>query len=189
MLTGLILREVQVAGRWCTEPLGPGDVLRPWDSFDPELVPSTCSWTVLGPARLATLDGRFAAAAGRWPGLVEEVLHRALQRARWMSALHAVASIPHLNERLNVLLRLLADRWGRIGPDGLVLCLPLTHETLARIAGAQRPSVTSALGRMTDAGQLERRDDGSWVLPGYVMASPRPEPDVDDLRRASAIAG
>ena len=32
--------------------------------------------------------------------------------------------------------------------------------------GAQRPSVTTALKQLTDAGRISRLDDGSWLLRG-----------------------
>ena len=41
--------------------------------------------------------------------------------------------------------------------------LRLTHEMLAALVAARRPSVTSALGRLADGGLLERRD-GGWLL-------------------------
>jgi CRP/FNR family transcriptional regulator, cyclic AMP receptor protein len=41
----------------------------------------------------------------------------------------------------------------------------LTHSTLARLVGARRPSVTSAIGELAKDGLLERTDDG-WLLRG-----------------------
>jgi hypothetical protein len=48
----------------------------------------------------------------------------------------------------------------------VVLPLALTHGWLANLVGAQRPSVTTALGHLTSAGRVERLDDGSWLLRG-----------------------
>ena len=42
---------------------------------------------------------------------------------------------------------------------------PLTHESLAHLASARRPSVSSALSRLVDRGLLERRRS-VWVLRG-----------------------
>ena len=45
--------------------------------------------------------------------------------------------------------------------------LPLTHATMARLVGAQRPSVTSALRTLEDRGFLARPSAGpGWVLLG-----------------------
>ena len=51
-------------------------------------------------------------------------------------------------------------------PDGVVVPPPLSHQRLADLIGAHRPSVTTAMGELTRAGTLSRRDDGDWVLHG-----------------------
>src|SRR5829696_3463172 len=61
---------------------------------------------------------------------------------------------------------IVADRWGKVTKDGIVIPLKLTHQVLGRIVGAQRPSVTTALKTLTDRGALERAADGAWVLHG-----------------------
>jgi CRP/FNR family cyclic AMP-dependent transcriptional regulator len=68
----------------------------------------------------------------------------------------------------------LADRWGYVAPDGIHLDLRLTHSTLARLACAQRPSVSTAIGRLGRSGVL-RRDAGGFVLPLEFPASVRHE--------------
>jgi hypothetical protein len=67
--------------------------------------------------------------------------------------------------RVLALLWHLAERWGRVGREGVVLPVKLTHETLGRFVGARRPSVTLAMGQLADDGLITRRDDGAWVLP------------------------
>jgi len=57
----------------------------------------------------------------------------------------------------------LAERWGRVGRDGVTITLPLTHELLAKLVGAARPSVTTALGDLAARGLLTR-DQDSWRL-------------------------
>ena len=47
---------------------------------------------------------------------------------------------------------------------GVVLPLRLTHEALARLVGAQRPTVSTALKGLHDTGEVTRRGDGAWVL-------------------------
>ena len=42
----------------------------------------------------------------------------------------------------------LAERWGRVHPDGVVIPLPLNHQRLADLVGAHRPSVTTAMGEL-----------------------------------------
>ena len=166
VLDGTLVRDVRLGARWCTELLGPEDFLRPWEDLDPVGgVAGESAWTVLEPVRLAVLDDRFAAVAGRWPELMHELLGRTIRRSRHLNALRALSGIPRLDARLILLMRLLAERWGRVSLEGVTLNLPLTHETIARLAGAQRPSVTTALGRLCAAGHLHRNDDGDWMLP------------------------
>lgn len=71
-----------------------------------------------------------------------------------------------MEDRILLILWHLADRWGRVGADGVILPLPLTHRLLARIVAAHRPSVTGAISRLTDRGLVRRRADGSWLLCG-----------------------
>ena len=127
---------------------------------------------MLEPTRLAVLDHRFAAVASRWPALVDVILRRSTLRARSLAFHRAVTHLTRVDERLLLTLWFLAERWGRVGPEGVVLPLRLTHQMLAGLVGAQRPSVTTALGELTTAGLVERRDDGSWLLHGEPPEEP-----------------
>ena len=59
----------------------------------------------------------------------------------------------------------LADRFGRVTPDGVRLPLPLTHAQLAGVLGMHRPAVTTALGVLRDKGLVLPLDTG-WLLAG-----------------------
>jgi CRP-like cAMP-binding protein len=89
--------------------------------------------------------------AGAW-------LVRAMAQAvadRELSA--AIALEPRLERRLILKLRQLADRWGRVTPEGVRLDLRVTHQELADMVGAARESVTVAFGRLQDQGEIELR--------------------------------
>ena len=60
----------------------------------------------------------------------------------------------------------LAGRWGHVAPDGVHLSLRLTHEGLAHLVGARRPSVTSALSELQEQGRLTPDGPGRWILRG-----------------------
>ena len=65
----------------------------------------------------------------------------------------------------------LADRWGHVSPEGVVLELPrLTHEMIARMVAARRPSVTTGIRRLRELGVIEVRSRGRWVLRRRVEA-------------------
>ena len=70
----------------------------------------------------------------------------------------AIALEPRVERRLLLKLRQLAERWGRVTPDGIRLDLRLTHQELANMVGAVRESVTIALGRLASAGEIEVRN-------------------------------
>jgi hypothetical protein len=172
VLEGLLTRDVTVAGLCSRELLGSDDVLRPWDDDDdahPLQIES--GWTVLEPARLAPLDERVLRLGVRWPGLVDEILGRLLSRSRWLAVRLAIASTTKVDERLLLFFWHAAGRWGRVSPEGLIVPFDLTHEVLAEIVGARRPSVTTALGELCDQGRIERRGD-EWVLFGEPPANP-----------------
>ena len=70
----------------------------------------------------------------------------------------AIALEPRVERRLLLKLRQLAERWGRVTPDGIRLDLRLTHQELANMVGAVRESVTIELGRLASAGEIEVRN-------------------------------
>lgn len=183
MVEGLLSRVVLLEEhRACTELLGPGDVLRPWvDVY--KSVPSEANWHVMQPAKVAALDRRFSIAMARWPEVGAAIGDRLVERARGLAFYLAVCHLKRVDERLLIVLWHLADRWGRVRPDGVAVPLPLTHQLLATIVGAQRPSVTTALSSLKERGLVERRDDGDWLLYGQA-----PE-NLQRLRERSASVG
>jgi len=166
ILDGFLGRETSLSGRRALELLGPGDIVRPWDTSDDDDAPVATStmWTVIQPARVAVLDDRFARAAGQWPALMTGLMSRAMQRSRWLT-LHAAASaIPRLQDRLLLLLWLAADRWGRVTPKGVIVPITLTQSQLAAMAGARRPSVSTAMTALAARGLVTRERGGGWCL-------------------------
>ena len=165
---GVLARRVNLERFECTELLGQGDLLRPW-TFEGAAVasiPSRVKWTVIEPVRMAALDRRFSLATARWPELTAALMDRIIQRARWLAFQLAVCHLVRVDVRLLVIMWHYADRWGRMTKDGALLTMPLTHNVLASVVGARRPSVTTALGRLQEQGLIERRSDGSWILHG-----------------------
>ena len=60
----------------------------------------------------------------------------------------------------------LAERWGRVCPHGVVVPVTLSHRMIGQIVSARRPTVSAAIGRLRDSGELIRRPDGTWLLTG-----------------------
>jgi CRP-like cAMP-binding protein len=167
IVDGIMSRTVKVADRSCVELLGPGDFLRPWVKVSPHSsIPLESHWYVVEPTRVAVLDRRFAQTMARWPEITGAVLDRVMIRSRWLAFHLAVCHLRRIESRLLVVLWHFADRWGRVGPQGVLLRLKITHELLAGVVGAQRPSVTTALGALRRSGLVESRPDGTWLLHG-----------------------
>jgi len=67
----------------------------------------------------------------------------------------AIALEPRVERRLLLKLRQLAERWGRVTPEGVRLDLRVTHQELADMVGAARESITLALGGLRDQGEID----------------------------------
>jgi CRP/FNR family transcriptional regulator, cyclic AMP receptor protein len=166
IIDGLLLREVSLAGRQTAELLGPGDLFQPsGEDADLDAVPVRTGWHVCEPVRVAVLDQRFTAIAGRWPQLVDGLFDRAARRSHRLGVQLTITRVTRVDERLLITLWQLAERWGRVRADGVHVPLAITHDTLARLVGARRPSVTTGLGRLTRLEMVERVRRG-WVLHG-----------------------
>jgi CRP/FNR family transcriptional regulator, cyclic AMP receptor protein len=165
ILDGLLLRSIEIGDRCATELLGEGDLMRPWqrDAEDGPL-PVAVSWTVLEPARVAVLDGRFAAATVPWPAIATALVGRAMRRARWQGVFATLSHMNRVDQRVLLAFWYFAERWGRVRPDGILVRLPVTHEQLGALVGARRPSVTTALSALGEAGLLQGVARGEWLL-------------------------
>jgi hypothetical protein len=166
VLEGVLARDEELAGSTSTELVGPGELLQPWaEDPDDALVPHRITWTVLEPARLGVLGPTFVASSARWPVVTAALLERAVRQSSRAATLHAICQLSRVDMRLLALFWHLAERWGRVGADGVVLPLRLQHESLGHLIGAKRPTVTLALQRLAERDLVQRRDDGTWSLP------------------------
>jgi CRP/FNR family cyclic AMP-dependent transcriptional regulator len=152
VLEGLLALETQVGDRTAAELVGPGDLLQPPGPTADQLLLRTCGWRVLRPARLALLDREFADRVRPFPQITRALLRRACRRPVELDVLRAITSQPRLEVRLVLLLWHLAARWGRVEPSGVRLSLPLTHRLLGQLVAAERPSISHALKRLSQAG-------------------------------------
>jgi CRP-like cAMP-binding protein len=113
------------------------------------------------------LDGDFAQRVAPWPQIGHALLRRTERRAEDLGVLRAISGQPRLEVRLVLFLWHLAARWGRVEPSGIHLTLPLTHRLLGQLVSAERPSISHALARLSDAG-LVTGPAGDWHLRGNV---------------------
>ncbi len=166
MLSGLLIRRVGIDARFGAELLGEGDLLRPWQGEDePPTLPVTTGWRVLEPTRMAVLDEAFARRMARYPPLSGRIAGRALKRSRDLAVNMAIVHQARVDVRLHMLFWHLAARWGRVRSDGVSLPLRLTHNVLADLAAARRPTVTTALSELAKR-DLVHAVEGGWLLLG-----------------------
>ena len=185
VLEGLLVREASVGGHPTAELLGPGDLLRAWEDRGAEvLLPRRVRWDALTDARFAVIDHPLAVRAAQWPEIFALLVERAARRAERLVVMQAIGHLHRVDERLLALLWCLAERWGRVVPDGVLVTLNLPHRTLAGMIGARRPTVTTALGQLISRGDVIRRRDGSWLL---LRRPPDAEPVAEPVARSRRV--
>jgi CRP-like cAMP-binding protein len=162
VLTGAVARDVRVLDRTTTQLFGPGDVLAA-ERPHAECLSSQVGYHAEQPSRVALLDARFHAAARVWPALSTLVQQRLVAQSRRLAVQAAILALPRVESRVLAILWHLAEVFGSVRPEGVLVPLQLTHERLGRLVGAQRPTVTLALRRLGEAGDAVRVPDG-WML-------------------------
>jgi CRP/FNR family transcriptional regulator, cyclic AMP receptor protein len=170
---GVIAREVVLEDTVSTELLGAGDVIRPWaDQGRPELLEQQVRWQVLADARLAMLGRSFGAALVRFPEINAVLIDRLCARSQRLATTQAISHLNSVERRLLALFWHLAERWGRVTGEGVVVPLTLSHRLLGELVGARRPTVTVALTALARDGRLVRRPDATWLLSGDPAGAP-----------------
>jgi hypothetical protein len=177
VLKGRLIYEVRVLGRATAELLGPGDVIRPWARRGPATVSAEAHYTALEQVLLGALGAldrhRLDGSAEVLAGFV----NRCADRADSAAIQRSIAAHVRVDVRLLAYLWHLADRFGIVIPGAVRLDVPLTHAVLARLVGARRPTVTTALQRLMQLGYL-KRDARTFVLVGDASA-------IEELERRS----
>jgi CRP-like cAMP-binding protein len=189
ILDGVLSRELVVADQVSAELLGPGDVIRPWQTGNrASLLPVHAVWSVLSPVTVAALDRHFAVELARYPEITSVLLDRLGERSIRLATTQAISQLTRVDRRLRALFWHLAERWGRVSGQGVIVPLALTHRILGQLVGARRPTVSTALAELAERGELVRRPDGSWLLrgdpPNAESLARRPGAQADLLRPA-----
>ena len=161
---GMISRETAIGARVAVELICQGDVLLPpTRPPDDVFAHADTSLTALTTTTLIVLSQSFIQAAARWPVLLSNLNRRLETQRQRLTAQSLAVHLPRAEDRLLLILWQLADGCGRVTPEGVVLPLSLTHEGLARLSAARRPTITLALNDL-QAADLVRRQDGHLLL-------------------------
>jgi CRP/FNR family transcriptional regulator, cyclic AMP receptor protein len=177
LLDGLVNRTVMLGGAVSAQLLGRGDLIRARDDADEALVATETRWTVIEPLTVALLDERFLMTVRRWPEIVAALFERVAAQDSRRDVHRALSQLPRVEDRVHALLWLLAERWGRVTPQGVTLRLRLTHELIGQLVGAKRPTVSLALKELEERGSVHRRADGGWLLEQAWSAGPATDGD------------
>ena len=166
VLSGFLVREWTTAESVSADLLGPEDVVHPWGG-EPmiTMLHHTVSWTAITPTRLALLDEQFFHRAVPWPEITGTLLERSGRLAQRLALRGAIESL-NVDARVLASFWLWASQWATVAGQGVVLRIPLSHERIARLIHARRPTVTTAIGRLRRAGLINQRQDGVWLLRG-----------------------
>ena len=165
VLKGLLLYEVSACGRATAELLGTGDLVRPWRRDVSGTLRSEAKWIVLDQVLLADLGTAGSARLADATDVYEALVARCVERAEAVAVQRSITAHVRVDVRVLAYLWHLADRFGVVVPGAVKLDIPLTHAVLARLIGARRPTVTTALQRLIQLGYL-RRDGRAFVLVG-----------------------
>jgi CRP-like cAMP-binding protein len=153
-------------------------VVQPWLRIGPDhSVAADVGWMVAQSLDVGVLDRSFLNVAQPWPEITAAVSRRLMQRTHWLAFHLAVCALRRIDDRLKLVLWHFADRWGTVRPEGVMLDLPLTHELLAAVIGARRPSVSAAVSRLIDEDLIRPQPRSRWLLLG------RPPVELRDLHQ------
>jgi CRP/FNR family cyclic AMP-dependent transcriptional regulator len=175
VVDGMLGRELLADDVASMELLGPGDLLRPWDESAPsDLLEAAVRWSALAETRVAILDRHVAVRLAAYPEIHLALLERWAARSRRLGILQTIAQLNRVDRRVLALFWHLAEQWGRVTREGVVLPLALSHRMVGQLVGARRPTVSTALTSLIRSGQVARREDGTWVLTGRPIGAPDP---------------
>ena len=163
IVEGALGRQVQTDRGRTLEILVKGDLLRPWQEDSRWITESQINPLV--ETRIAMLNRYALDSLCKFPLLIEALLERAFRRVRGAATQAAFESRAGMDQRVLFSLWHLADRCGEPADgDGAMIPLPLTHQMIADLVGAQRTSVSAAISRLATAGMLSRTEGRGWVL-------------------------
>lgn len=174
VVRGVVASVNELGDRRSTMLAAPGDVI-PMPRESGHQLPAHSYLAASEPVVIAILDNRLLSGVQRWPAVAAEMLRR--MGAQLCSAnIHlAISQLARTEDRVLALAWHLAERFGRVTPDGVTLELRLTHDTIGTLIGAERSTVTLALRTLEQQGRLVRASPNVIALPHGSWATLAPE--------------
>jgi CRP-like cAMP-binding protein len=177
VVDGFLVRAVTLAHRTAAELAGPGDIIRPWrrDEFS-TAYPLSLHWRMLSPVTVAILGLDATNKLCGYPPVIAQLAERLVARSRRQACLQVIAQLAAVEHRILLVLWQLADEFGKVRTDGVLVPVPMTHEVLGMLVGARRPTVTGALGVLVERNLVVPVRGEGWLLLGA------PPHDLDVVR-------
>jgi CRP/FNR family transcriptional regulator, cyclic AMP receptor protein len=168
VLDGLVQQSLKLGRHEGLRLLGPGDLVSLTDAPTSMLV-LQANCRAQSPTRVALLGRDMLLAIRHWPQIAAGLHAHAGEQSERLVTQMVICQLPRVDERLLALMWLLAESWGQVTASGTLLPISLTHAALGGLIGARRPTVTLALGNLTNAGAIARQPRG-WLLLGSPAA-------------------
>ncbi len=161
VVEGVIMRTIVLGRRTSAALHGTGDVL---SCSQPEPPPFAVRCRALTPARIAIIDERTTAAIAADPRVASAIAGRVGRHNDELVLQSVITQLVSIEERLGVLLPHLADRWGTVSHEGVILPAFLSHTILAALVGVRRPSLTTAIATLAADALFTRLPDRRWLV-------------------------
>lgn len=165
VLSGVLAHETRVLDERSIELVGAGDVIVP-RAEQSVLLPCVDLWEVVQPAQLALLDTQFIQAVAGAPEILTLLVRRVSERADRNLIQLTLARVHPAERRVEMLLWLLAERWGVRREGAVELPLRLTQDKLAALAATERPTMCRVLLELVRSGVLEKLPGKQFRLLG-----------------------
>jgi CRP/FNR family cyclic AMP-dependent transcriptional regulator len=165
---GLVARTTTLEDSVVAEVVGPGGVISPpvpGDQARLGLPGYTIELAALETSLVAVIGPETLRALAAFPEVAAALLRLGERHVADLEAFRVIGQLTGVERRLLALFRVLAARHGRETSDGVAVPVVLPHRLLAELVGVRRPTVSTALRQLADAGELRRLDDGTWLLP------------------------
>jgi CRP/FNR family transcriptional regulator, cyclic AMP receptor protein len=169
ILEGMLVLRIGFGGSTHLEVLGEEDILNPWHLEIAGALEQQASVHVVQSGFMALLDRDFALRMARWPEVFAALMRRLVRRARRMIIQTSILSRPRADERFELMLWQLADRFGNVTPEGLLVRLPFTHDQLGEMVGAKRSTVTLAVSQLVAEDRRRIPGRKQWLLPHHEL--------------------
>lgn len=163
--SGFAAQITEVARRTSAVIFGPGEIFEE-DPFGASIIEVSQHWRALTRVRLVVLDRDTLAQLAVAPEVGAALLKRTASAISRQALVRAILVLPTIDARLLAYLWHLALRWGTTSKTGIVVPIPLSHELLAQLLLARRPTITAAAGRLRREGLVEPTRSGWRVMPG-----------------------